>query len=150
MITVVGMDGSPLGPAAEAALASATLVAGARRHLAALPALTAPPVPAIASPVPALTASPVPAIAGPAGAAQAHGTPGVRTLVLGELAPALDALAACDGDAVVLASGDPGFFGIVRALRERGLPCTVLPAVSSVAMAFARLGLPWEDAAVVS
>jgi precorrin-6Y C5,15-methyltransferase (decarboxylating) len=70
--------------------------------------------------------------------------------VLGELAPALDALAAHDGDAVVLASGDPGFFGIVRALRERGLACTVLPAVSSVAMAFARAGLPWDDAAVVS
>ena len=132
MITVVGMDGSPLGPQAQAALASAALVAGARRHLAAVPALTASPVPA------------------PAGAAQAHGTHGVRTLVLGELAPALDALAACDGDAVVLASGDPGFFGIVRALRERGLPCTVLPAVSSVAMAFARVGLPWDDAAVVS
>jgi precorrin-6Y C5,15-methyltransferase (decarboxylating) len=132
MITVVGMDGSPLGPQAQAALASAALVAGARRHLAAVPALTASRVPA------------------PAGAAQDHGTPGARTLVLGELAPALDALAACDGDAVVLASGDPGFFGIVRALRERGLPCTVLPAVSSVAMAFARVGLPWDDAAVVS
>ena len=70
--------------------------------------------------------------------------------MLGELAPALDALAAHDGDAVVLASGDPGFFGIVRALRERGLACTVLPAVSSVATAFARAGLPWDDAAVVS
>ena len=45
---------------------------------------------------------------------------GPRTVVLGELAPALDALAAHDGDAVVLASGDPGFFGIVRALRQRG------------------------------
>lgn len=135
MITVVGMDGSPLGPEAGAALAAATLVAGARRHLAALPTLTA---------------SPVPAIAGPAGAAQPHGGPGARTLVLGELAAALDALAAHDGDAVVLASGDPGFFGIVRSLRERGLACTVLPAVSSVAMAFARLGLPWDDAAVVS
>ena len=35
--------------------------------------------------------------------------------------PALDALAAHDGAACVLASGDPGFFGIVRALaRARG------------------------------
>src|SRR5262249_57571213 len=73
-----------------------------------------------------------------------------RTVVLGELAPALDALAAHEGDAIVLASGDPGFFGIVRALRERDLKFTVLPAVSSVAMAFARAGLTWDDAAVVS
>jgi precorrin-6B C5,15-methyltransferase / cobalt-precorrin-6B C5,C15-methyltransferase len=113
MITVVGMDGSALGPQAEAALAAATLVAGARRHLTVAP----------------------------------HRA---RTVVLGELAPALDALAAHDGDAVVLASGDPGFFGIVRALRERGLKLTVLPAVSSVAQAFARAGLPWDDAMVVS
>ena len=70
--------------------------------------------------------------------------------MLGPLRPALDALAAHDGDAVVLASGDPGFFGIVRVLRERGLGCTVLPATSSVAQAFARAGLPWDDAVVVS
>jgi len=118
MITVVGMDGSRLSPQAEAALAAATLVAGARRHLEAVPVLTAP------------------------NRAQA--------IVLGELAPALDTLAAHEGDAVVLASGDPGFFGIVRALRERGLTFTVLPAVSSVALAFARAGLPWDDAVVVS
>ena len=51
---------------------------------------------------------------------------------------------------VVLASGDPGFFGIVRRLRAAGLPVTVRPALSSVTMAFARLGVPWEDALVVS
>jgi precorrin-6B C5,15-methyltransferase / cobalt-precorrin-6B C5,C15-methyltransferase len=129
MITVVGMDGSPLGPQAQAALATATLVTGAHRHLAAVSALA-----------PTLTPP----------AARADGLPQARVVVLGELAPALDALAAHDGDAVVLASGDPGFFGIVRALRERGLACTVLPAVSSVAAAFARAGLPWDDAAVVS
>jgi precorrin-6Y C5,15-methyltransferase (decarboxylating) len=120
MITVVGMDGSPLGSQAEAALRSATLVVGGRRHLAALPAVAA------------------------------VRSAGVRTVELGELAPALDALAAHDDDAVVLASGDPGFFGIVRALRERGLAAVVLPAVSSVALAFARAGLPWDDALVVS
>ena len=36
---------------------------------------------------------------------------------------------------VVLASGDPGFFGIVRLLRERGHEPAVLPARSSVAAA---------------
>jgi precorrin-6B C5,15-methyltransferase / cobalt-precorrin-6B C5,C15-methyltransferase len=132
VITVVGMDGSPLSPQAEAALASATLVVGGRRHLAALPSLAAAGGVA----------------AGSRGAAGGRGP--VRTVVLGELAPALDALAAHEGDAVVLASGDPGFFGIVRALRAGGLAAEVLPAVSSVALAFARAGLSWDDAAVVS
>ncbi|GAA1974113.1 precorrin-6y C5,15-methyltransferase (decarboxylating) subunit CbiE [Catenulispora subtropica] len=50
----------------------------------------------------------------------------------------------------VLASGDPGFFGIVRTLRERGLDLTVLPAASSVAAAFAAIGMSWDDAVVVS
>jgi precorrin-6Y C5,15-methyltransferase (decarboxylating) len=75
---------------------------------------------------------------------------GIRTVALGELSPALDALAGHPGDAVVLASGDPGFFGVVRALRGRGLDCTVLPGVSSVSLAFARAGMSWDDAVVVS
>jgi precorrin-6Y C5,15-methyltransferase (decarboxylating) len=54
------------------------------------------------------------------------------------------------GPIVILASGDPGFFGIVRALRARGLVPAVIPAVSSVALAFARLGLDWDDALVLS
>jgi precorrin-6Y C5,15-methyltransferase (decarboxylating) len=73
----------------------------------------------------------------------------VRQVVMGDVAAALDQVGAA-GDAVVLASGDPGFFGVVRALRERGHTPEVLPAVSSVAAAFARIGLPWDDAVVVS
>lgn len=115
MITVIGLDGSPLAPADSVALAAATLVVGGRRQLAAAPA--------------------------PAQAA---------VIELGPLAPALAALMVHDGDAVVLASGDPGFFGILRALRERGLDCAVRPALSSPALAFARAGLPWDDAQVVS
>jgi precorrin-6Y C5,15-methyltransferase (decarboxylating) len=76
--------------------------------------------------------------------------PGTRTVELGPVAPAMAVLAAHEGDAVVLASGDPGFFGILRCLRERGLAPVVWPAVSSVALAFARAGLPWDDAQVVS
>jgi precorrin-6Y C5,15-methyltransferase (decarboxylating) len=55
------------------------------------------------------------------------------------------------GTAVVLADGDPGFFGVVRTLRapEHGLEVEVVPAVSSVAAAFARAGMPWDDAHVV-
>ena len=75
----------------------------------------------------------------------------VRQVVMGDVAAALDDVgAAADDGAVVLASGDPGFFGIVRALRERGHAPEVLPAVSSVAGAFARVGLPWDDVVVVS
>ncbi|WP_432157620.1 MULTISPECIES: precorrin-6y C5,15-methyltransferase (decarboxylating) subunit CbiE [unclassified Streptomyces] len=76
-------------------------------------------------------------------------------IVLGPLAPALDAVAeydAKDRRVVVLASGDPGFFGVVRALAERcgADRLDVRPGVSSVAAAFARLGLTWDDAVVVS
>ena len=73
----------------------------------------------------------------------------VRQVVMGDVAAALDQVGDAE-EAVVLASGDPGFFGIVRALRERGHTPEVLPAVSSVAGAFARAGLPWDDAVVVS
>lgn len=70
---------------------------------------------------------------------------------LTRLGDALDALAQHPGRrTVVLASGDPGFFGIVRALRARGITPRVVPAVSAVALAFARLGLDWDDALVLS
>ncbi|WP_405474524.1 precorrin-6y C5,15-methyltransferase (decarboxylating) subunit CbiE [Streptomyces canus] len=76
-------------------------------------------------------------------------------IVLGPLAPALDTVAEYlekERRVVVLASGDPGFFGIVRVLAERFGPAAldVRPGVSSVAAAFARVGLPWDDAVVVS
>ncbi|WP_344392984.1 precorrin-6y C5,15-methyltransferase (decarboxylating) subunit CbiE [Streptomyces vastus] len=127
MITVIGTGtGSPLPPDTEAELATATLVVGARRHLTAarLPDTT-------------------------------------ERIVLGPLPPALDAIEqhlkepadhTAQRRVVVLASGDPGFFGIVRALADRfgARTLDVRPAVSSVATAFARLGLTWDDAIVVS
>jgi len=78
---------------------------------------------------------------------------GLRRIELGgDLQPALDAIAASPGPVVVLASGDPGFFGIVRALAARfgRRRLEVLPAISTVAAAFAAAGLPWDDAVVVS
>jgi precorrin-6Y C5,15-methyltransferase (decarboxylating) len=52
----------------------------------------------------------------------------------------------------VLAPGDPGFFGIGRAFADRFGPGSleIRPAPSPVSLAFARLGLPWDDAIVVS
>ncbi|MBM9505656.1 precorrin-6y C5,15-methyltransferase (decarboxylating) subunit CbiE [Streptomyces sp. KK5PA1] len=80
---------------------------------------------------------------------------GVRQVALGPLAPALDVIAeyvAAGRPVTVLASGDPGFFGIVRALGARfgAAALDVRPSVPSVAAAFARLGLSWDDAVVVS
>lgn len=75
---------------------------------------------------------------------------GAELIELKHLDEALDALNASTISTVVLASGDPGFFGIVRALRARGITPHVIPAVSSVALAFARIGLDWDDALVVS
>jgi precorrin-6B C5,15-methyltransferase / cobalt-precorrin-6B C5,C15-methyltransferase len=79
--------------------------------------------------------------------------PGTETLMLGPVEPAVRILrehAEQGTDAVVLASGDPGFFGILRRLREAGLEVAAEPAVSSVAALAARAGLPWDDALVVS
>ncbi|MBT2545942.1 precorrin-6y C5,15-methyltransferase (decarboxylating) subunit CbiE [Streptomyces sp. ISL-44] len=70
---------------------------------------------------------------------------------LGSLGLAARRIAGHRGSAVVFADGDPGFFGVVRTLRapEHGLEVEVVPAVSSVAAAFARAGMPWDDAQVV-
>jgi precorrin-6Y C5,15-methyltransferase (decarboxylating) len=75
---------------------------------------------------------------------------GAERIELKHLGEALDSLSERPGPVVVLASGDPGFFGIVRTLRARGLTPRVIPAVSAVALAFARLGLDWDDALVLS
>lgn len=72
----------------------------------------------------------------------------VERLVLGAIEPALERIRG--RRAVVLAGGDPGFFGIVRMLREHGHQPVVLPALSSVQRLFARVGRSWDDVAVVS
>jgi precorrin-3B C17-methyltransferase/precorrin-6y C5,15-methyltransferase (decarboxylating) CbiE subunit/precorrin-6Y C5,15-methyltransferase (decarboxylating) CbiT subunit len=78
--------------------------------------------------------------------------PGAETATVAGGLAALDAVAAHHGPVAVLASGDPGFHGIVRALAARlgSDRLAVHPAPSSVALAFARLGLPWDDAVVAS
>jgi len=78
---------------------------------------------------------------------------GARALPIdGPVTDVIDALERERGGVCVLASGDPGFFGIVRVLAERfgAERLDVHPAPSSVSLAFARLGIPWDDAAVVS
>ena len=72
--------------------------------------------------------------------------------LVGDLSEAMDTIGETEGPVAVLASGDPGFFGIVRILGERfgRESLRVLPGRSSVALAFARAGLHWDDAAIVS
>lgn len=77
----------------------------------------------------------------------------VRTVeTTGDISAVLDAVDKSSGSACVLASGDPGFFGIVRPLAQRfgADRLEVHPGPSAVSLAFARLGLPWDDAVVVS
>jgi precorrin-6Y C5,15-methyltransferase (decarboxylating) len=66
---------------------------------------------------------------------------------------ALDALAECvrsGAPAVVLVVGDPGFFGVLRRLRERGLPTVTWPALSGPQRVAAMIQRPWDDVSVVS
>ncbi len=85
--------------------------------------------------------------------------PGKAVLALGStgasLAAALDRTAevvASGRRVCVLTQGDPGFFGIGRAFADRFGPGSleVRPAPSPISLAFACLGLPWDDAIVVS
>jgi len=120
-ISIVGLHGGEwFGRAAEAALRQAGVLVGAARHLDALP----PDVPGERV---ALTA--VEDVLDRAAHERARG----RRVCL-------------------LASGDPGFFGLVRRAVARFGPASldVRPAPSAVALAFARLGLHWDDAVVVS
>lgn len=137
-ISVVGLLGEPFGAAAQAALARATVVVGSPRQLARLADLRA----GLAEP-----AEPA-ELAELAELAEHVVLQGPLEAVMAEIGARADA-----GERVcVLASGDPGFFGIVAGLgrrfgRER---LAVHPAPSSVSMAFARIGVPWDDAVVVS
>lgn len=120
---IVGMGAE--GPAslserARAVVASAQLLAGGRRHLGHFP-----------------------------------DHPAERVVVgadLDGLAARLAAALAEGRRAVVLASGDPGFYGIAAPLLERlgAERVEILPNVSAMQLAFARLRLPWDDAALLS
>lgn len=52
----------------------------------------------------------------------------------------------------VLVRGDPGLFSLGRLVIRRFGPrrCQVIPGISSVQVAFARLGLDWADARIIS
>ena len=132
-VTVVGIgaDGwAGLSPRSKAAIEQAGVLVGGPRQLALLPEA----VPGRRIPLP----SPL--------------QPGLSELVAEEVGPGLER-SALEGTAlVVLASGDPMFYGIgatlVRLLGAAHV--TVLPHPSSVSLAAARLGWPLDDVDVVS
>lgn len=82
----------------------------------------------------------------------ALGVPEARRIVLGPLSPAIEALSAlpADAEALVVASGDPLFYGVVRRMRAASLPVRVVPEVGSLQAAFAAVAVPWDDALLVS
>ena len=55
-------------------------------------------------------------------------------------------------DVVVMVSGDPGYYSLLDALRRK-FPVEaikVIPGISSLQLAFAKLALPWHDADLLS
>ena len=125
VVTVIGLppagDAQALGSDAQYALANAEVLAGGKRQLAKLAETCAGEVITLASDVEASVAL-------------------IRE--------------AADNDkrVAVLASGDPLLFGIGATLaRELGRDrIRILPGVSSIQAAFARVGEPWHDATVLS
>jgi len=64
----------------------------------------------------------------------------------------LDNIDRCNTSVAVLVSGDSGLFSLAKPVinrfgRER---CEIIPGISSVQMAFARVGVDWEYARIIS
>jgi precorrin-6Y C5,15-methyltransferase (decarboxylating) len=120
-VSLVGLVGGEwFGADAGKALASASVITGDARHLDALPI----------------------------------DLPGRRIAAPGSLGGWLEMIHAWSttGESVcAVVSGDPGFFGLSRLAAARfGDGMRIFPAVSSVSLCFARMGVSWDDAVVVS
>ena len=81
--------------------------------------------------------------------------PGLRLAVGADLGSLLDGVAqqhAAGRSVAVLVSGDPGLFSLAAKLVRRfgREPCEIVPGVSSVQVAFARLGVDWVEARILS
>ncbi|TYP71332.1 precorrin-6y C5,15-methyltransferase (decarboxylating) subunit CbiE [Paenibacillus methanolicus] len=77
------------------------------------------------------------------------GYEGEKRIIKGGLAQLADELDRETRDTVVLASGDPLFYGIGGYLAGK-LQAEIYPNVSSVQHAFARIGESWQDAELLS
>jgi len=80
--------------------------------------------------------------------------PGERVEIGREVGPLLDYIEAeyRSRQVGVLVSGDPGLFSLLQPLRRRfsAESLEVVPGISALQYLFARLGLPWHHAAVIS
>lgn len=74
---------------------------------------------------------------------------GKKIVIKGGLKQVVAEILAAQGNIVILASGDPLFYGIGHYLASK-MTLDVYPHVSSVQLAFARRKLAWHDATVVS
>lgn len=124
-IVVAGIGpGNPhyMVPAARAAIEEARVLVGGRRALA--------------------------QFARPAGSGQE--TMAVTRDIAGVMAFIKSHLAA--SDVVVMVSGDPGYYSLLDALRRCFPPAClkVIPGISAMQLAFARLALPWHEATLLS
>ncbi len=56
------------------------------------------------------------------------------------------------GDVVVMVSGDPGYYSLLDLLRKKFPPSIieVIPSISTLQLAFAKIALPWHDATLLS
>ncbi len=80
---------------------------------------------------------------------------GTRFVGSADITPQLEAIAeafAAGLRVAVLVSGDPGLFSLAaKVVRRFGAEaCEIIPGISSVQVAFARLGLDWIDAKILS
>lgn len=55
-------------------------------------------------------------------------------------------------DVVVMVSGDPGYYSLLDLLRKNFPPSSieVIPSISAMQLAFAKIALPWHDATLLS
>lgn len=74
---------------------------------------------------------------------------GEKISIKGNLRAIVDRLQTETKRTVILASGDPMFYGMGGYLSSK-LPITVFPSVSSIQLAFAHMGEPWQDAYITS
>ncbi|MBQ4404274.1 MAG: precorrin-6y C5,15-methyltransferase (decarboxylating) subunit CbiE [Selenomonadaceae bacterium] len=56
------------------------------------------------------------------------------------------------GEVVVMVSGDPGYYSLLDLLRKNFPPSMieVIPSISAMQLAFAKIALPWHDATLLS
>ena len=56
------------------------------------------------------------------------------------------------GNVVVMVSGDPGYYSMLDTLRKKFPPPSieVIPSISAIQLAFAKLSLPWHSATLLS